>query len=393
MRLALVKGDRLNPWHLLAWQRLRRQPDVTAFRTAVSPTATAEDARGLRFPLEYLPFDTEQGPLISRGRHLIEERLFDRSPRISPFHERLRDFDLVHTWELHSDWTAEALEARQRYGRPLSVMAWDTIPLRFEASEERRRRKAKAAAEADCIIVPTEQGRRVLLQDGVDPARIVHLPPGVDIKRFAPRSVDRGRFGLNRHDFVILVPGWLLPKHGIDYLFLALRELLRVAPPGRAPRLLFAGAGAGADRAAAIARELKLQGCCAFTGPIPYALMPTVYGCADVYALPDVITPEWQEPLGLGVLEAMSCGLCVASMSQGALAELAGDAALHCPPNDGVALYEALRGLLRHEVELRRRGARSREQVVQRFSMGRFVTALANVYEHVLNPRRARVLG
>jgi glycosyltransferase involved in cell wall biosynthesis len=393
MRLALVKGDRLNPWHLLAWQRLRRQPEVTAFRTAVVGTSLPEDERGLRFPLEYLPFDTEDGPLLSRGRHLIEERLFERSPRIVPFHERLRDFDLVHSWELYSDWTAEALAAQARYGRPLSVTAWDTIPLRFEGCDERRRRKARAAEQADRIVVPTEYGRRVLLQDGVDAARIVLLPPAVDIKRFAPRAVDRGRFGLQGRDFVILFPGWVLPKRGIDYLFLALRELLHAAPRGRRVRLLVTGTGPGTDRAQTLARDLKLRESCAFTGPLPYALMPAVYNCADVFALPDVITPEWQEPLGMAVLEAMSCGVAVASMSQGGLGELAGEASLQCPPNDGIALYETLYHLMRQEPERRQRAARSREGVVQRYSMGRFVTAVANLYEVLLNPRRARVLG
>ncbi|MCC6145110.1 MAG: glycosyltransferase [Candidatus Hydrogenedentes bacterium] len=393
MRLALVKGDRLNPWHVLAWQRLRRQPDVTAFRTAVSGPAQAGDARTLRFPLEYLPFDTEDGPLISRSRHRIEERLFERPPRIVPFHERLREFDLIHTWELYADWTAEALAARARYGRPVTVTVWDTIPLRFEVSEERRRQKAVAARQADLIVVPTESGRRIWQQEGIDPSRIALLPPAVDVKRFAPRSVDRGRFGLAQRDFVLLFPGWVLPRKGIDYLLLALRELLHATPGRRPVRLLIAGEGPGAERARTLARDLKLDHYCAFTGAVPYALMPTVYNCADVLVLPDVVTPEWQEPLGMFALEGMACGRAAVSMSGGSLGELAGDAALKCPPNDGVALYESLHGRMRRDTMLRQQGDRAREAVVQRYSMGRFVTALANLYEVLLNPRRARKLG
>jgi glycosyltransferase involved in cell wall biosynthesis len=79
-----------------------------------------------------------------------------------------------------------------------------------------------------------------------------------------------------------------------------------------------------------------------------------LYGLAACFALASRI-----EGFGLPVLEAMSRGVPVACADRGALAEVAGDAALLFDPDDERTVTAALRTLLHDEAragELVRRG-------------------------------------
>ena len=85
MKLALLKGNRFNPWHLEGFARL---PDmeVVGFR-ADSEIQKHFDARGadnLPFPIEPIFFDTQAGPAWLRVPRVLAERYRGRVPRIVP---------------------------------------------------------------------------------------------------------------------------------------------------------------------------------------------------------------------------------------------------------------------------------------------------------------------
>lgn len=70
-------------------------------------------------------------------------------------------------------------------------------------------------------------------------------------------------------------------------------------------------------------------------------LLPALYAaCAGL------VYPSWYEGFGLPVVEAMASGAPVITSSQGALAEVAGDAALLAPPDDPEAIAELMCQLL-----------------------------------------------
>ena len=154
MRLALLKGNRFNPWHLQVFGRLDPPAKLTAFRaeSEIQRRFRGRDDGSVALDIESIAFDTDAGPLLSRKWYRFQERFLDRAPRILPFADRLADFDAIQTWELFTDWTWEALEAKRRFGVPVSVMVWDTIAFNQESNDRQKRIKERALAEADRFI-------------------------------------------------------------------------------------------------------------------------------------------------------------------------------------------------------------------------------------------------
>lgn len=383
MKLALLKGNRFNPWHLQAFDRLP-DTEVVAFRadSEIQQYFRGRDNGSLQFDYEQIYFDTQAGPALSRYKNLFTSRYLDREPRIVPFYERLREFDVIQTWELFTDWTAQALEAKERFGTPMSVMVWDNIPFNMERNPQRRAMKERAAAGADVFVVHTERSRRMLDIERVSPDRIVHIKPGVNTESFSPGKGDRSAFGLRDDEFVILFVGWMLPRKGIDFLVLALRELVNDRDLAKFKfRLAVVGSGPGRDRVERLLDRTNLQDYCTFTGPITYDRMPEAYRMADVFVLPSIATPEWQEQFGMSLIEAMACGTPVVSTLSGAIPEMTGDRAVLCQPNDFVSLFEALKELALSPEKRAAMGEAGRAHAVAHFGLDDYAANLAKVYE------------
>ena len=386
MKLALVIGNRFNPWHFQGYRLLPGKPDITVFR-AQSEIQDFFDERndsqfGFRF--ETLPFDIQSPNPLIRASRIVRSRLTSVEPRLLPFHERLEGYDLIQSWELFTDISAEALIAHKKYGIPLAVMVWDNIPFNMERRAERREIKRNLIAGADLFIVHSERSRRMLRLEGVDERRIALVPPGVDTETFSPGPRVRAKFGLSDDEFVILFVGWFLPRKGIDFLLFALRELMDGPDvSARRVRLLMVGAGPGRERVAALIRRLDLESVCTFCGSLPYGRMPAAYRSADLFALPSIATPEWQEQFGMSLLEAMACGTPIVTTRSGAIPEIVGDSAVLCQPNDFMSLSDAFRTLMnepRHRKDL---GEAGRTRTVEHFSLSRFADGLSSAYQSV----------
>ena len=387
MNLALLKGNRFNPWHLQVFRYLRGNPSITAFRaeSEIQRHFHGRDDGSLEFAFERIHFDTEVGNPLTRGVKGLLARYGGREPRIVPFHDRLRDFDLIQSWELFTDWSGEAVLAREKFGIPVAVMVWDNIPFNMERDPGRLELKCRVAGTADKFLVHTERSRRMLDIEGVDPSRVVELNPGVDTELFCPGEGRRAEFGISDDEFVILFVGWLLPRKGIDFLILALRELINdPGPKGAKLRLLVVGSGPGKDRVERLVARLGVGDACTFAGALPYSRMPEAYRAADVFVLPSIATPEWQEQFGMSLIEAMACGVPVVSTLSGAIPEIAGAAAVLCQPDDFVALYEALKRLIESPAEREDLGRAGRAHAISRFDLKTYAEALSDVYDNML---------
>ncbi len=390
MKVALLTGNRLSPWHFPAFSMLRGNPAITAFCTHAETRGDSPKSSGDTppFPVEFIHFDTQAGPLARRGRNILLSRYAGREPHILPFHERLQGFDIVQSWELFSDWSAEAVAARAQWGIPLSVMIWDNIPFNMERNPVRREIKQQVAAHADRFIVYTERSFRMLDLEHVPKERIVKIDPGVDTDKFSPGPANRAAFGLDPDDFVILFVGWFLPRKGIDFLLLALRELVRDPALRRhRVRLMMVGPDQGRDRIEQLAERLGVREACLFAGALPYDQMPDAFRAADLFVLPSIATPEWQEQIGMTLIEAMAAGTPVVSTYTGAIVEIAEKAAVLCQPNDFVALYDALTDLIRNAPRRRELAQHGREHALARFSLPRYADALSGIYDDMMRQK------
>jgi glycosyltransferase involved in cell wall biosynthesis len=95
-----------------------------------------------------------------------------------------------------------------------------------------------------------------------------------------------------------------------------------------------------------------------------------------------VLFPSIWEGFGLPVLEAMQLGTPVLTSNQGALAEIAGDAALLVDPYDPAAIASGIRAL-DADAALRARLAATGPQAASRFSTAAYAGRLEAMYARV----------
>jgi D-inositol-3-phosphate glycosyltransferase len=114
------------------------------------------------------------------------------------------------------------------------------------------------------------------------------------------------------------------------------------------------------------------------------------YSAADVFAL----TP-WYEPFGITPLEAMACGTPVIGSAVGGIKAtvLDGETGFLVRPNDPDALADRLADLLADPSRRRAFGRRAVRHVNALYTWRRVSRSLADLYEDVLDARRAGRAG
>jgi len=178
------------------------------------------------------------------------------------------------------------------------------------------------------IQVTHEEMRDVVLSTGIDPAKVMRIPIGVDVSRFGSQTAESRRaarlaLGLPAEAFVVgsfhkdgtgfgegAEPKWI---KGPDVLLAALEELHRRVPE---LHVLLSGPArgfvrAGLERLGIPYRQRVLD---------RYDEIGSLYAALDAY-----VVPSRQEGGPKGVLEAMAAGVPVVSTRVGQAAELVRD--------------------------------------------------------------------
>jgi glycosyltransferase involved in cell wall biosynthesis len=220
---------------------------------------------------------------------------------------------------------------------------------------------------------------------GSKPAcRVVGVPNAVDTNLFVPQVTEQStalRFG-GRH--VVLIVGHLSEVKGYP-TFLRACPLIEAALPGcqfiaLGGETITQGYRAELEK---MARDLSIDSRVHFLGWREN--VGEVINAADV-----VVLPSLNEGLPLAVLEAMACGKPVVATPVGGVPEAVehGTTGLLVPPNDPVALSNAVTDILKDPETARRMGRLSRCRVEQRFSLPVFVDRVQMLYDQLLNPTR-----
>jgi PEP-CTERM/exosortase A-associated glycosyltransferase len=220
-----------------------------------------------------------------------------------------------------------------------------------------------AARHADAVAVICEGLRKDLVTRGIDPAKIVVAPNGVDMSLFgnplARDLVIAGKLGLGDADVVGFI-GSFYDYEGLDDLIASLPLLLQKRPKAH---LLLVGGGPMEEALKRQAQASPAAERIHFIGRVPHQEVDRYYSLVDVLAYPrkamrltELVTP-------LKPLEAMAQRKLVVASNVGGHRELIEDGVTGSlfPAGDPQALADALdalfanRGKWEHRRDVARR--------------------------------------
>ncbi len=263
-------------------------------------------------------------------------------------------FDLLHAHSPVLDALA-ALRVGKRLGIPViyEIRAfWEDASVGNGTGREGSLRyrltkqlETHAVKSADAVAVICEGLRGDLIARGIDPAKIIVSPNGVDLELFGdppPRDdALAATLGLAAGDIVIGYIGSFYDYEGIDDLIAAMPALVAAQPKAR---LLLVGGGPMEAALKAQAATSPAASAIHFVGRVPHDQVERYYSLIDILAYPrkkmrltDLVTP-------LKPLEAMAQGKLVAASDVGGHRELIEDGVTGTlfAPDDPPAIAAAL---------------------------------------------------
>jgi glycosyltransferase involved in cell wall biosynthesis len=218
----------------------------------------------------------------------------------------------------------------------------------------RRWAYARSMLRCDRIKTDSQYSKDELAGWGVDPAKIVVIPIGIDLSRFSPGPGDKVRaaFGIGDR-FLLLYVGRLASGKRVDNLIRAMAMM-----KDRPVALVVVGDGPERERLEALAREQGVEGAVKFAGRVGNDELPGYYRACNAW-----VTASEHEGFCVPVVEAMACGKPAVVPDITAMPETAGGAGLvyrhgdmdqfvHCIGRlmTDRALYDSLAGRAAAEV-------------------------------------------
>ncbi|HMA45786.1 MAG TPA: glycosyltransferase family 1 protein, partial [Frankiaceae bacterium] len=246
-----------------------------------------------------------------------------------------RDADVVH---------APTLLVPPRRRRPLVVTVHDTVPwthpdtLTPHGARWHRAMGRRVARYADAVLVPTHavaEDLRIYLGVGTDRLHVVGEGVSPAVATAPPDADERAaRLGLPPGGYLLTLATFE-PRKGLDVALAALAD--PAAPP--LPLLVVGQPGwGGVDPAAQAARLGLPAGRVRVLGRLSDADLAVVLARARL-----LLVPSRSEGFGLPLLEAFTHGVPAVVSAVPALVEVGGDAVLHVPVGDPVALATTAR--------------------------------------------------
>lgn len=232
--------------------------------------------------------------------------------------------------------------------------------------------------QADHIIAVSKTVREELIEIGVDPAKIEHIPVGVDLKRFYPSGGNEkekisASLHSNSNSVKLLYVGTINERKGVKYML----EAVRLLPEGVKQHVSVGVIGVGP----LLPRYRKIYsslGNITFYGFVSDTLLPLFYRSADVFVFPSLY-----EGLPTVVLEAMASGLPIIATNIPSLAEVVNpDFGILVKPRNPRELVRALTFLVKHS-KTREEMARNAVTYAKKYDWDYVAKRVSNCYEQL----------
>ena len=214
----------------------------------------------------------------------------------------------------------------------------------------------------------------------VDEAKVRIVPNGVDPEKFKPfedQAAVKRQFGLGNEPCVLFV-GSLIPRKGLPFLVEAAKKIVKEY---KETKFIIVGEGPLRNQLLRKIEAANLSGNFTFLGNIKGDMLPAVYNCADVFALPSI-----QEGQGIVLLEAQASAKPVVAFDIGGVNEAVrnGETGLLVKRGSTDELADAIMKLLSDKALREKMGANGRRFVAENFTWDICAQKMLNVYNEAL---------
>jgi glycogen(starch) synthase len=214
----------------------------------------------------------------------------------------------------------------------------------------------------------------------VDEAKVRIVPNGVDPEKFKPfedQAAVKRQFGLGNEPCVLFV-GSLIPRKGLPFLVEAAKKIVKEY---RETKFIIVGEGPLRNQLLRKLEAANLSGNFSFLGNVKEDMLPAVYNCAEVFALPSI-----QEGQGIVLLEAQASAKPVVAFDVGGVNEalLNGKTGLLVKRGSTDRLADAIMKLLSDKALREKMGADGRRFVAENFTWDICAQKMLNVYHEAL---------
>ena len=238
---------------------------------------------------------------------------------------------------------------------------------------------------ADEVVVVSEGFRENLISRGVPPGKVHTIRNGVSLDRFDPEATAdpavRARLGAHPGDCLVLYAGTHGISHGLPGIADAATRL-----GGEAVHFAFVGEGSDKPRLQRRVKALGLDNVSLRPG-VPHEEVPALLAAADICLVPLRDVPLFSTFIPSKMFEYLAAGKAVVGALTGEAAQILEEAgAVVVPPEDSVALADAIRALADDPERRQLMGKQGRDYVERYFNR----TALAREYRKLLDAAGGR---
>ncbi len=241
--------------------------------------------------------------------------------------------------------------------------------------------------QGDCFIAVSGYNHRQMLALGIDPAKLVLHPVGIDCRLFA--FVSRTPKDAKREGVNIATVARLVPQKGLHFGISAVSRLLQAQPDLRL-RYDILGGGPLHDDLTALIGQLGLRGIVHLHGPQRQDAVIDALRRSDIFLLPSTA-----EALPVALMEAQALGLPAVASAVGSSSDIVldGKSGFLTPPGDVDALTVKLRFLIEQpqlQLSLGQAGSR---HVRMHFDIDVLNDRLVQIYRKVLDSSPPNAVG
>lgn len=255
-----------------------------------------------------------------------------------------------------------------------------------------QRREAEVAQSADGVITLGDEMHQVLVQSGIEAARISLAPNGVGedfLNAPLPPNQARAVLGLPRDRIHIGTVSSLVPYEGLEVLVDAFALLAAVNDN---VELLIVGDGESAGDLRRRVAAAGLDPARVLPGRVPRREASMYHQALDIFVVPRLDREVTRSVTPLKPVEAMASSRPVVASDLPALREIVvdGETGLLVPVENPVALFKALERLAADEVERARMGSCGRRSALNNRTWKRSIQASLDHYSRTIERQGER---